>query len=261
MGWRVGKEPRTFPKTFPRSNREQPIFAACWSTFRRLGWLSLVLGVALSMGCVRSYQPLRGLHDPLAVDPTLPNFSGVALDIACVEGPDLPRADAAQLCARVGNLFENQGADVRTSTGDPRVRDETPGAESERPADLQLEIRSRTLTRGRYPWSWALCSISFTIVPAVRDFSFSQELIVRDPRGFVLAQKTLEGRIVESWGAGIWVGNKVLDWTTRDKAERMITDSFGAEMSADMYGQLTQLVFNSLARSRVTIGGQAPRGG
>ncbi len=208
----------------------------------------------VAMGCVRSYQPLTGLHDPRVVDPSQPNLPGLVLDVYCVPGEGFKPAEASVLCQRVGQLFENQGADVETFTVDPRVQDGRAGIDGDdeaREAGLVVEIHSATVDRTVHVVSWGLCAFTGTLVPGVRERTFSQDIVVRGSDGYVLASRDLQGRIVESFGAGVWAGNKVLDWTVREKKERLTTESMGEDLSADLYGQLSQLVFNAKLRHQV----------
>ncbi len=82
------------------------------------GWalLSLATMLVTLSGCITVYQPMSGLHDPVAIDPGQANFTGVSVSVLCAPGPDLRRRNAQRLCARLSQLFENQGATVRTGT-------------------------------------------------------------------------------------------------------------------------------------------------
>lgn len=214
-----------------------------------------VIGLAAASGgsgCVHVYQPLSGLHRPVVIDTGLANFEGVRLAIYCPAGDGLNPSEAASLCRKVGVLFQNQGAEVSTSIRDNRFRDDGIGegqaAAEEAPTDLVLELRSRELHESNDPLSWLLCAGTFTLVPAVTEFSFAQDVIIRDGDGFVLLSDTLQGRIIRRFGAGAWAGNKVLDLIWRDDEDELLGDAAKRELSQDLYQQLSQLVFNATMR-------------
>jgi len=213
--------------------------------------------ITLTSGCVRAYQPLRGLHDPRIVDPTLPNFADLSIDVYCVPGDDLKPAQASILCQRVGTLFENQAAEVETYTVDPRVSGGDGGlgleedTTSRAPADLVVELRTEAVHKNPHPLSWGLCYITGTLVPAVRESTFTQRVVVRDSDGFLLAQSTFEGRIIFSFGIGTWGGNKLLDLTVREPSEELTGEGAKADLSKDLYEQLTQVVYNAKVRGQL----------
>ena len=211
-----------------------------------------LLGLVCTVGCVRTYQPLTGLHDPRVVDPRQPNFPGLRLDVYCVPGKSLTAAQAALLCQRVGVLFENQGAAVETFTQDPRVQVGDAGLGGPEAdtsaAELVLELRTEAEVESTHPATYALSSITFTLVPLVRETTFTQAVTVRDGSGFLLAQTTLRGRLVERFGAGTWAGNKVLDVLVRPPEEEITGEGSHHDLSADLYGQLSQQVFNARLR-------------
>lgn len=214
-------------------------------------------------GCVHSYQPLSGLHDPRVVDPSLPNFRDAAVSVHCVPTPYLGRIESTKLCRRVGTLFENQGAVVRTYThargagvaeDDALAQPLDAGVPLEDRTELVLELRARQVHRSGHPLSWALFSMSFSLLPGVVEETFAQDIEIRDATGFLLARDTLEGRLVRSYGAGTWAGNKILDWTVRPAEERMTGDAVERDLSADLYGQLSQLLFNAKIQRQVLDG-------
>ncbi len=224
-----------------------------------VGWGLLWWGM---VGCVRTYQPLEGLHDPRVVDPSMTNFPEVRLDIYCVPNKELKAAQAAILCQRVGVLFENQGAAVETFIQDPsqQAGDAGLGGSDDattRPADLIVELRAETVKHGFNTISYALAWSTLSILPAVRETTFSQTVVVRDGSGFLLADAHFRGRLVERFGAGTWVGNWILDKLTREPEERITGEAAANDLSADLYGQLSQVVFNAKLR-REALGLQAP---
>ena len=95
-------------------------------------WVALCMGLVLgASGCIHSYQPLSGLHRPVVVDPTQPNFQDVKLTVRCVPGGGLVNNEEARmLCRRVGQLFENQGATVVTWTTSRPVEEDLPVMEA-----------------------------------------------------------------------------------------------------------------------------------
>jgi hypothetical protein len=209
----------------------------------------------LSAGCVRLYQPLSGLHRPIVVDPQADNLPDVRLTVHCIPGEAFSQAESSVLCQRVGRLFENQGAQVRTlaSARAPTAEDTYgDGGDRPRPVDLTLELRSREEYLSNYPLSWLACIASFTIVPGVSESTFVMDVGIRDGSGFLLANDSLKGRLITRFGAGVWVGNKLLD-VTRKRPDRITGDAFEQDLSSDLYGQLSQLVFNARMRATVLI--------
>lgn len=225
------------------------------NTPRRLPSIAAVCLAMLSAGCVQVYQPLSGLHAPVVVDPRVPNFQGVRLTIYCFPGDLLSAQEASTLCQRVETLFENQGAVVsaRTSTRaeSAALGELAPGDDGPVTADLVLELRSRLLNESNDQVRWALCIATSTLVPGVIDMSFAQDVVVRDGSGFLLASDSLQGRIVRRYGVTAWLGNAILNYTVREPDERVVEETAGEELSADLYQQLTQLVFNAKMRWQV----------
>lgn len=217
-----------------------------------------VLSLAASPGCVHVYEPLSGLHRPVIVDPQAPNFRDLHLQVVCPPGDFVDRDEARDLCDHVGKLFENQGAIVTTTDrlGSPDVSvtpDDAPVGETAAAprTDLVLELRARQLHYSNDPLSWVLCIATFTIVPAVTESTFAQDVTIRDGTGFLLVQDTMTGRIVRTVGVGTWFGNRVLDRLVRKKSDRLNSDAVHADLSTDLYGQLSQLVFNAKMRWEV----------
>jgi hypothetical protein len=213
---------------------------------------ALVVGFALAAtGCVVTvYQPMSGLHRPAVVDPRLPNLEDVRLTVRCVPGGLLNAQEAGALCQKVGLLFENQGATVTTVAGDRSAGDTGTDAggddaDGPPPTDLTLELRAREVHRANNPLGWALCIGSFTVIPAVTESTFAQDVAIRDASGFLLVSDTLEGRLVTRFGFGAWLGNELLDLTVRDDREDLTNGAAGRDLSADLYRQLSQLVFNA----------------
>lgn len=215
---------------------------------------------AFGVGCVKVYQPVSGLNRPVVVDPQLANFQDVSLTVYCPPGDLVTANEARVLCRKVGTLFENQGAVVTTFSSDRRQDDDlfgdAPVDEGEQPppeptTDLFLELRARRVHEAHNQVSWLLCFATFTLVPAVSEFTFAQDVIVRDNTGFMLVSETLQGRLVRYTGAGTWVTHKLLDRFWRDDEDEILGDQPHADLSADYYGQLSQAVFNAKMRWQV----------
>jgi len=231
-------------------NLEGPTVSAAnqsLSTIASVGvWLALVL--ACGSGCiVRVYQPMSGLHDPIVVDPRAPNFKDVRLTVHCVPGDYLTRSETSALCRKVGTLFENQGAVVRTVDSVGRADDELQDGEKraiEPTTDLTLELRSRKVHKSNHPLSWALTIASFTALPGVSEYTFAQDVSIRDESGFLLVSDSLKGRVIRRFGFGPWLGNALAD-IAKEKGERITGGASDRDLSEDMYGQLSQMTFNA----------------
>ena len=84
-------------------------------------------------------------------------------------------------------LFEVQGATVQTRVGgSPAAAASTRvGAPDSADApvpehDLTVELTGRELSSSRHPLTWALSAFTFTLVPAITESIFEQEVRVRD---------------------------------------------------------------------------------
>jgi hypothetical protein len=222
--------------------------------------LALLLGSGCARAVVVVYQPVSGLHRAVAIDPQLPNFTDTRLDVRCIRGPLLNDAQAGVLCDRVDALFSNQGAVVHTYVGEGPLDPDGPvavlddvgaGSTAAEPRTrLSMELRSRETEASNHPFSWVLYAASLTLVPGVIESSFAQEIVIRDDSGFLLVSDTLEGRIVTRYGVGPWLGNGLLD-LARKKEDRLGEDAASKDLSADLYRQLSQDVFNAKMRARV----------
>lgn len=214
----------------------------------------LGLGLAAGGGCVvHTYQPLSGLHRPVVVDPTAPNLADVHLTVRCLTGPYVHTSDANVLCRKVALLFENQGALVTTSLGGPpdEEEDRSEGPAEPRPIDLVVELRARKIHEASPPLGWVAMVASFSLAPAITEFTFEQELRVRDANGFLLSEDRLRGRIVYWYGFGTWASNKLLDATVRESADEVVGDHANRALSDDLYAQLSQSVFDARMQARV----------
>ena len=206
-------------------------------------------------GCVQIYQPMSGLHRPVIVDTQAPNFTDVRMTVFCAPGELVSAQEAGVLCDRVRTLFENQGATVRAITSAQQLTDD-PLIDTVRPqaairrekvpdTDLYMELRSRLIHESDDSLSWALCYLTFTLVPAVTESTFAQDVTIRDGTGFLLVQDTLQGRLIRRFGAGAWAANKVLNLLVRSEEDKLTEETAGQDLSEDLYRQLSQLAFNA----------------
>lgn len=216
--------------------------------------LTLVL-LVLGTGCVHVYQPMSGLHRPVVVDPQAPNLVGTSVRVVCPPGDDMSRGEARVLCERVGKLMEIQGARVTTVTdrplGDEELGEEAAKEDTPPTTDLVLELRPHRHHTTNNMVSWVLCVATGTLVPGYTQSTFTQDVVVRDGTGFLLATDRLEGRLVRTFGLGTWFGNKLADLIWRKKEDELSKKQVYAEVSGDLYGQLSQLVFNARMRWEV----------
>ena len=218
-----------------------------------------LLFVMASGGCVRIYEPMSGLHQPVVVDTQVANFPDVHLTLHCVPGDLLSKENATVLCRKVTTLFENQGAKVRMIDTVNRADDvfedqleEPPESGDDQPrTGLTVELRARQLHKSTHPLSWVLCVGSFTLLPGVTESTFAQDIVIRDESGFLLVTDTLVGRHVHRFGASAWIGNRIADITWRKKSERLTLDAADEDLSSDLYRQLSQLAFNAKMQAQV----------
>ncbi|WP_224367860.1 hypothetical protein [Hyalangium versicolor] len=210
----------------------------------------------LASGCVTVYQPLVSLQRPVVVDPQLANFEGQRMLIRCLPSDYLKPSDADQLCRNVRSLFTKQGAQVEVQV--PRAGVSARSDEDVTKVDLIIDLKARLVHEENSALLWTLSGITFTLVPAITDFTFSQEVIIRDSTGFLLASDTLQGRFVRYCGAGLWAVNSLLDLFVRSDEEDLTGDAAKRDFSRDFHGQLSQLAFNARMRSMMMRGFEAP---
>lgn len=220
------------------------------------GWAVFTPIALLLSGCVTIYQPLSGLQTPRVVDYEVENFPNLKLRVHC-PGKDLLDSDEAQkLCQRVEQLFLNQGAEVEIVdlAGTP-LDDEAPEASKtiDREA-LTLELSARSLGKNTSLLMWTFSILTFTLVPGMSEYSFVQDVRIRDAQGALLATAELKGRFVRFFGLGYWASNGLANWWFRDDDEDLNDAAFRRRLSQDLYGQLSQLVFNAQLRQRVLNG-------
>ena len=82
---------------------------------------------------------------------------------------------------------------------------------------------------------------------------------MRDAAGTPLASEILTGRLTRSVGVATWAGNRLLDLLVRAPDEQVTRDAANRALSADLYGQVSQTVFN--ARQQLRVSGSAPAAG
>lgn len=222
-------------------------------------WPAAVLLAALLIGntaCITVYQPLSGLHAPVLVDPALGNFDGLRILVHCIP-KDILEDQAARLCQRVGQLLENQGAEVETVATIGRIQDDASieeGEGDEKPrteVDLVVELRARHVHENTDTLMWTLSFLTLTLAPGISENSFVQEVMIRDGKGSPLVNGELRGRIVRYFGLGYWASNKLLDLIARDDDEELTAEQMRKSLSEDLYEQLSQMVFNANMRRRV----------
>lgn len=197
------------------------------------GVVRLLPALLLLGGCITVYQPMSGLHRPVAIDTRVANFTNTTVRIQCVPAEFVGQSDMASLCRRVARLFENQGARVQAEVSKGRVlgSPEPTAPESKVDAEvdrviLDVELRSRRVhAQTAFPFWW----------DDEADITFAQDIVIRDETGFLLVRETLTGRFVRRLG-----------WSS-DANE---------EFSRDYYGQLSQLTFNARMRWTVAGGGR-----
>ncbi len=209
------------------------------------------LALLLSSGCTTAvYHPLTGFHRPVALEPRADTFKGLTLEITCLPGDVLERADAERLCRHARRLFADQGATVETKTrlGASAMGDAGGAKAPPTGPVLKLDLSGRTTRVEANAVSWVLFIYTLTLVPAVSEQTFVQEVVVRDDAGFLLASDTWAGRIVEYVGAGYWTANFALDHTVRAPEDVVTGDACEKNFSRDFDRQLTQIVFNARAR-------------
>ncbi len=197
------------------------------ATIRRLR-LCCVTACALLAGCMSVYQPMTGLHRPVAIDIDYANLAGTRLSIQCLPSEIVTDSEAEDLCRKLTRLYENQGATVETRTtpgrvGDPdgELADVRATGEAAPKMSLSVELSSRLIHKEvtNILW-WSIRT----------DYTFAQDVVIRDASGFLLLRETLTGRFRKSLGF-------------RALAAK--------QFSRDYYAQLSQLALNAKMRRQV----------
>ena len=186
-----------------------------------------------------------------------PNFTDTEILVHCVPGDYLGKGASRELCQKVAVLFENQGAKVQAlaSTGvnpdDLEDVSQNEGDPTPRDTKLVVELRARRIHESYHPWSWLACFASFTIVPGMNEFTFAQDVVIKDSDGVLLARDSMKGRIVKRFGGAHWAINMLTNLATRKKKDRHSGHALGRDLSHDLYGQLSQLAYNARVQSQV----------
>lgn len=208
-----------------------------------------MLLVCLFGGCVTVYQPLVGLQRPTVVDPQEDNFSGQKIRVRCIPEQNLNSKQAQVLCQKISTAFSNQGALVQTVVPSERGASEPEGDEGA--PDLTIDTKVRLLSEQSSALLVFASVWTLTLVPTITEYTFAQEVTIRDRDGFALVTATLEARFIRYMGAGVWAVNGLLDWLVRSKDEKLGGNIASQEFSRDLYRQLSQLAFTANMRARV----------
>lgn len=211
-----------------------------------------VLIAALGSGCVTLYQPLLSLQQPAVVDTRVANFEGLRLLVRCKPGDHLDAGDAQRLCSHVATLFRNQGAEVDTDV--PRDGRPAVGDEDARRPDLVVELGARLLHKENSTLLAVLCGWTLTLVPAYAEQTFAQDIAIYDAAGFLLARDSVQARLIDYFGIGIAGVNWVLDLLVRADGDKITGNAASRDLTRDLDGRLSQLVFNARVRSVVLKG-------
>jgi len=209
---------------------------------------ALAAVAALGIGCVTTYQPLSGLHRPTVVDPAVSNFEDVSVTLVCSSSDYLDGADVSALCARLETLYANQGALVQTAGSTSFAEDEAPGAAALRSTDLVVDVRARLLDENSNGWLWFFSLATLSLSPVISEFTFAQDVEIRDRFGVLLMRDTLKGRFVRYGGLGPWGTNAVMNWF-RESADEIHGDDTAKKIfSSDFEKQMSQILFNAKMR-------------
>jgi hypothetical protein len=223
-------------------------------------WSSPLTALTLLLsGCVTVYQPMAALQRPVVIDTKVANFEGLRLFVNCHTSDYLDRTGAQILCRKVSTLLANQGAAVRTNIELGEDEGETADgvAVTKDNADLTIDLNARLLHIERNAILWVISVCSLTLLPAISEYTFAQDVTIRDASGFLLASESLKARFVRHFGGGYWVLNWLLDKTVREESERLSGNAQSEEFSRDFYGQMSQMVFNARARLAVLREGES----
>ena len=208
-----------------------------------------LLGMLLLPGCVTVYQPLVSLQRPTVINPELNNFDGVKLMIRCLPSDYTDSGDSEVLCSNMRGLFEAQGAKVEVEVPESDLPERDPSAVK---ADLVIELKSKEMHSENSALLWILCYASATLIPAVTEATFSQDVVLRDTDGFLLASDVLQGRFIRYFGLGFWGINSLMDLIVRSPEEKLTGSATPKkDFSRDFYAQLSQLTFQARMRSMV----------
>ncbi|MBL8956949.1 MAG: hypothetical protein JNK82_39615, partial [Myxococcaceae bacterium] len=154
----------------------------------RLLPLTLLLPAA---ACVTVYQPVASLQRPVTVDPSAKNLDGKHIVVRCVpSGEGADHGESEDLCNNMSALYTNQGAKVDVEIPDEESGLVSGGSEGSEAAgekpDLIIELRARRVHNDNSPILWLLCYASATLIPAITEATFAQDVSIRDSDGFLL---------------------------------------------------------------------------
>lgn len=205
-----------------------------------------VVSCVLQVSCLTVYQPMSGIHRPVVVDTEVANFAGEALNIHCIPKDFLSPQQASSLCEKLRILFENQGATVATITSRALLEE----ARLPNPDAMTLEISARMLHHETNPVLWSLSFMTLTLIPGIAEYTFVQDIKIRDSSGFLLVSDALKAKFTRYFGLSTYFGNIALD-LVRDEKDKLSDDHVKTDFSNDFYPQLSQLVFNAKMRQQV----------
>ncbi|MFZ9886683.1 MAG: hypothetical protein ACO3JL_04185 [Myxococcota bacterium] len=211
-------------------------------------------------GCiVTTYQPERGFARPVLVDTKATNLEGTRLLVRCYSSDDLSVGEAQKGCRRLAKAFSAQGAIVETEVPRPG-KAQAPSFDGQGP-ELVLEWKSRKIKEDTFVASDLLFCMTCTCLPLVGEYVFAHEGEVRGRDGSVLLRDRYQARFVETIGCASGIVSFLLDLGRREEEKlgwtTQLGDPFGNETKAtrdysrDVYGQLSQLLYNAKARSDV----------
>jgi hypothetical protein len=192
----------------------------------------------------------------VTVDPAAKNLDGVRVLVRCIpSGDGADHGESEDLCNNMSALYGNQGAKV-----DVEIPDEESGiigrgsegaeAPTEKP-DLIVEVKSRRVHSENSPFLWLLCYATATLVPAITEATFAQDVSIRDADGFLLVSDTLQARFIRYFGLAFWAVNGLIDLIVRPKGEGLIGNNHKYDFSRDFHGQMSQLAFHATMRAKV----------
>lgn len=214
---------------------------------RRMKVGSWALVALCASGCVTVYEPLVGLQRPVAIDAEQPgNFDATTVLLRCHAGENV---EADVLCRNLRSSLTKQGATVTTEVVKPQRS--VPKDNREATPEFIIDLTSKLVSQTDGTLSVLLCIASFTLIPATLSATYAQELTVRDQRGFLLGQLSLQERFVESFGLGVWAINGLIDLIDRPKSEQVTGEGFKAEFTKDLHAHLAQLLHNARVKTRV----------
>jgi hypothetical protein len=222
----------------------------------RLNALAILLACS---GCMTVYQPMMSLQRPVAIDPRERNFENVSVLVRCITSDAVDSSESNKLCQNTSQLLTNQGAKVTIEIPGETVEGEEdeppalrgkPKPQATRP-DLIVELSGTLVSNDNGPLNWIFCYLTLTLYPAITDATFEQQVVIKDPNGFLLAQDALQARFVRYFGLAVWAINGLADWLVRPKSERLTGDAPNRDFSKDFQGHISQLVMNAWARKQV----------